>query len=95
MFNVTIPGILPTFIITFILRMGRILSVGSDKALLLQTDATLEVSDIISTYVYRRGIHDQSWGYSSAVGLFTIVIDITLITITNRLSKKVSGNSLW
>lgn len=95
MFNVTIPGILPTFIITFILRMGRILSVGSDKALLLQTDATLEVSDIISTYVYRRGIHDQSWGYSSAVGLFTIVINITLITITNRLSKKVSGSSLW
>lgn len=95
MFNVTIPGILPTFVITFILRMGRILSVGSDKALLLQTDATLKVSDIISTYTYRRGLIDQSWGYSSAVGLFTIVINLILITITNRISKKVSGSALW
>lgn len=95
MFHVTIPGILPTFVITFILRMGKILSVGSDKALLLQTDATLEVSDILSTYVYRRGIIDQSWGYSAAVGLFTMVINLTLITITNRISKKINGSSLW
>lgn len=95
MFHVTIPGILPTFVITFILRMGKILSVGSDKALLLQTDATLEISDILSTYVYRRGIIDQSWGYSAAVGLFTMVINLTLISITNRISKKINGNSLW
>lgn len=95
MFHVTIPGILPTFIITFILRMGKILSVGADKALLLQTGSNLAVSDIIATYTYRRGVIDENWGFSSAVGLFTIVINLTLISITNRLSKKVSGSSLW
>ena len=95
LFHVTIPGILPTFVITFILRMGKILSVSSDKALLLQTDATLAVSDIISTYTYSRGIIDQSWSYSSAVGLFTIVVNLTLITITNKISKKISGSALW
>ena len=93
--NINIPTIMPTIIITLIMRIGRIASVGYEKAFLLQTNLNVEVSEIISTYVYKRGIVDANYSFSTAVGLFNNIINITLVLIANQISKKVSETSLF
>lgn len=95
MFRVTLPGIMPTIIIMFIMAFGRIMSIGWEKAFLLQSPVTYDTSDIISTYVYRKGFEDMSYSYSAAVGLFNSVVNLVLLTAANRFSKHFSGNSLW
>ncbi|WFR58353.1 ABC transporter permease subunit [Anaerocolumna sp. AGMB13025] len=93
--HVTIPGIMPTVVIMFILAVGGLMSVGWEKAFLLQTPLTYDTSDIISTYVYRKGFIDMNYSYSSAVGLFNSAINLVLLTGANRLSRKVNETSLW
>jgi len=93
--HVTLVGILPTIITMFILRMGSVLTVGYEKIILLYNDATLEVADVISTYVYRKGILEQSWSFSTAVNLFNSVINLAFLLITNKISSKVNETSLW
>ncbi len=86
---------MPTVVIMFILAAGGLMSVGWEKAFLLQTPLTYETSDIISTYVYRKGFEDMNYSYSSAVGLFNSVINLVLLTGANRLSRKVNETSIW
>lgn len=93
--NVTLPSIVPTIIIMLILAIGGLLSVGYEKILLLYNDATRNVSDVISTYVYRRGLLEQNWSFSTAVGLFNSVVNFLFITGANSISKRVSDTSLW
>lgn len=93
--HVTLPGILPTIIILLILRIGTILSVGSEKILLLYNPVTYETADVISTYVYRMGLLNANWSYSSAVGLFNSVVNFALVVFANWLSSRVSEISLW
>ena len=93
--HITIPGILPTIMILFILRIGGILSVGFEKILLLYTPTTYEVADVISTYSYRRGIIDADYSYSTAVGLFNSIVNIVFLVSTNKLSKKFTETSLF
>ncbi len=93
--HVTLPGILPTFVIMLILRLGQILGVGYEKILLLYNSSTMDVADVISTYVYRRGLIDQSWSYSAAVGLFNSAVNLMFLTASNYISKKVNGYALW
>jgi len=93
--SVTIPSIVPTIVTLFILRMGGFFSVGSEKILLLYNPTTYETADVISTYVYRKGLLQMNYSYSSAIGLFNSLINLTLILITNKVSKKVSDTSLW
>lgn len=93
--HVTIPGIVPTIITLLILNMGSLLNVGFEKIILLYNDAILETSDVISTFVYRKGILNQSWSYSTAVGLFNSVINFILLITSNQISKKVNNTSLW
>lgn len=93
--HVTLVGILPTIVTMFILRMGSVLTVGYEKIILLYNDATLEVADVISTYVYRKGILEQSWSFSTAVNLFNSVINLAFLLITNKISSKVNETSLW
>lgn len=95
MIHVTLPSIAPTIITMFILRVGHLMSMGYEKTLLLYNDATYEVADVIATYSYRMGLGDQQWSYAAAIGLFNSVINIILLLITNRLSKKLSETSLW
>lgn len=95
MIHVTFPGILPTIVVMLILNVGRMMSVGYEKTLLLYNDAVLDTADIISTYVYRYGIENMDYSYSTAVGLFNSVINVVLVLATNYISKKVSANSLW
>lgn len=93
--HVTIPGILPTIVIMLILRMGSIISVGSEKIILLYNPMTMKTADVISSFVYRKGIQEQSWSYSAAVGLFNSVVNFIFLVCTNKFSKKVSDTSLW
>ena len=93
--SVTLPSIAPTIVILLILRIGQLLSVGYEKTLLLYNPATYETADIISTYVYRVGLLDQNWSYSTAIGLFNSAINFSLLIIANRISRQVSETSLW
>lgn len=93
--HVTIPGIMPTIIITLIMSVGNMLAIGYEKVLLLMNDLNKETADIITTYVYRLGIVDGNYSYSTAVGLFNAVVGLILVYIANFVSRKVSETSLW
>lgn len=93
--HVTIPGIMPTVVIMFIMAVGGLMNVGWEKAFLLQTPVTYDTSDIISTYVYRKGFKDMDYSFSAAVGLFNSAINLILITAANKISRKVNETSLW
>lgn len=95
MWHITLPGIFPTIAIMFILRVGNIMRIGFEKVLLLYTPMTYEVSDIFSTYVYRRGLLEANYSYGAAVGLFESVVALVLLLIANTVSRKLSEQSLW
>lgn len=92
--NITLPGLMPTMTVLFILRMGGILSVGFEKILLLYTPATYDVADVISTYVYRKGILEANYSYSTAIGLFNSIVNVFFLLVTNHISRKVNDYSL-
>lgn len=94
--HVDIPAIMPMISVMLIMSIGGLMGVGYEKALLMQTDGNLEVSELIATYVYKRGltgIPDQ--GYATAIGLFNSIINVALLIIANTTSKRFSENSLW
>ncbi len=93
--HVTLPGISSTIVIMLILRMGQMLSVGSDAILLLYQPITYETADVISTFVYRYGIEKGDYSFSAAVGLFNGIVALVLVTTANFISAKVSETSLW
>lgn len=93
--NITLPGIAPTIIIMLIMRMGQVLGTGYEKTILLYNEATYETADVISSYIYRSGILERNWSYSTAIGLFNSVVNLILLVITNMISKRVSETSLW
>lgn len=95
MIHVTLPGILPTIVIMLILKLGQVLSVGYEKIILLYNDNTMSVADVISTYVYAKGLLDLDWSFSSAVGLFNSIINFLFLNVANFISKKTSEYSLW
>ncbi len=95
MWHVTLPGIIPTIVIMLILRVGSMMSVGFEKIILLYNEVTRETADVISSFVYRRGLLDGDYSYSAAIGLFNAVINFTLLIISNKISKKLSETSLW
>lgn len=95
MIHISIPCIAPTIIIMFILKFGQIMSIGSEKVILLYNPLTYSTADIISSYVYRKGLQEFSWSYSSAVGLFNSIVNIICLVVINSVSKKVSETSLW
>lgn len=93
--HVTIPAILPTIIIMFILRVGQFMSVGYDKILLLYNSSIYETADVISTFVYRKGLVESNFSFSAAVGLVNSVVNFILVVTLNKISNKVSETSLW
>lgn len=93
--HITLPGIAPTIIMMLILKMSTLLAVSTDKILLLYSPATYETADVIGTYVYRMGIMGNSYGLTSAIGLFNSVIGTLLLIITNNLSKKFTETSIF
>lgn len=93
--HVTIPGILPTIMILFIMRMGSILNVGYEKILLLYSDAVYETADVFSTYTYRMGLQNQKYSLSTAVGLFNTAVNLVFLMVTNFISKKTTESGLF
>ncbi len=93
--HITLPGIMPTIVILLILKMGSMLNVGFEKIILLYSPAIYETSDVISTYVYRRGLLGADYSFGAAVGLFNSLANFLLLIIANSISKKVNDTSLW
>lgn len=93
--HINVPCIMPTIVITFIMKTGSILSVGFEKIFLLQNDLNLDTSSVISTYTYQIGLVGGQFSYSSAIGLFNNVINVLMILIVNKIAKKVSGIGIW
>lgn len=93
--HINIPAILPTIVILFILNIGKFMSVGFEKVLLLQNSLNSETSDIIQTFVYETGLLEGQYSFAAAVGLFDSVINIILLITVNQIARKVSDNSLW
>ena len=93
--HVTLPGLVPTIVTLFILRMGSIFSISYEKIILLYNDLTYEKADVISSFVYRRGLVESDYSYSTAVGLFNSVLNFVVLWITNAVSRRVSDTSLW
>ena len=95
MIHVTLPSIAPMILMMLILRMGAVFSVGADKILLLYGPANYEYSDVINTYVYRMGIQQQDYSLAAAVGLFNSIIGTIMLLTTNKITKKLSGTSMF
>ncbi|GMK44067.1 ABC transporter permease [Paenibacillus glycanilyticus] len=93
--HIDIPSIMPTIVIMFILGIGSIMSVGWEKAFLMQQGMNLTASEIISTYVYKIGLLNAQYSMATAIGLFNSLINFTLLILSNSLSKRVMGSSLW
>lgn len=95
MIHITLPSILPTIAMMLVLRLGKVLSIGYEKTLLLYQPSTYEVADIISTYAYQNGLLDGDYSYSTAIGLFNSVINIVFLLVSNKLSKKLGQSGLF
>lgn len=93
--HVTIPGILPTIITMLVLRIGNMMNLGFEKIILLYNSSIYDTADVISTYVYRKGLVDQSYSFSTAVGLFNSVINLVLLVAANKICGRLTEYSLW
>ena len=92
---IDIPGIMPTAVIMLILNLGRIMSVGFEKAYLMQNTLNISASEIISTYVYKVGLLNAQFSLSTAIGLFNSVISCVLVVSVNYIARRYSDTSLW
>ncbi|WNR47102.1 ABC transporter permease subunit [Paenibacillus roseipurpureus] len=93
--HITLPGLLPTIIILLILRMGFVMNVGFEKVILLYSPSTYEKADVISSFVYRKGIIEANYSYATAVGFFNSAVNFIFLLSANKLSKKYSESSLF
>ena len=93
--HIDIPGIMPTAVIMLLLNLGQIMSIGFEKAFLMQNNLNIVRSEIISTYVYKLGLLGAQFSFATAVGLFNSVIGFVLVIAVNSLARKVGDTSLW
>lgn len=92
---IDIPGILPTAIILLILHAGSIMNVGFEKIFLMQNNLNLRTSEVISTYVYKVGLINADFSFSTAVGFFNSLVNMLLLFLVNRIARKTGETSLW
>ncbi|UNK18298.1 ABC transporter permease subunit [Paenibacillus sp. N3/727] len=93
--HITIPAIMPTIVICAILATGSVMSVGFEKVLLMQNDANLATSEVLSTYTYKAGILNAEYSFSAAVGFFNNIINFIVLYLVNKFAQKFSETSLW
>ena len=93
--NIDIPCLFPTIVILLIMSLGRIMSVGFEKILLMQNSLNMSASDVLSTYVYRLGIQQGDYSFTTAVGLFNNLINLMLLVTVNRIASRLTETSLW
>ncbi|HEW3718079.1 TPA: sugar ABC transporter permease [Streptococcus pneumoniae] len=94
MWHVTLPSLRPTVVTLFILNAGGIMQVGFEKVFLMSSPATYEVSDVLSTYVYRQGILNSDFSYSAAVGLFNNIVALLFVLLANKIAKKLGEEGI-
>lgn len=95
MISITLPGILPTVVLMFILRIGSLLEAGTEQILTMYNPLVYQTGDVIGTYVYRLGLGQQDYSFSTAVGLFNSLVGFLLILSGNMLSRKFLNRSIW
>ena len=95
LFYITLPSITPTIVIMFLVRIGRLVTVSFEEVLLLQNNVILSTSEVISTFVYRRGLVSGGYSYAVAVGLLESLVALILVVGSNKLARRYSENSLW
>lgn len=93
--HITLPGIAPTMVTMFILRIGSIMTVGWEKITLLSNPAISDTAQVISSFVYEQGLLGGEYSYTAAIGLFNSIINFTLIVLANRISRQVNETSIW
>ncbi len=93
--HVSLPGIQATIVLLFIMRVGNMMNVGYEKIILLYTPSTYPTADVISSYVYRRGLLDFNYSYAAAVGLFNSAINFVLVNVANRVSNMLTQTGLF
>lgn len=93
--NITLPGLRSIIVILLIMRIGQALNVGFEKIILLYNANTYEVADVISTFVYRKGLEGFEFSYTTAVGLFNSVVNFILLVAANNICKKLTDSGLW
>jgi putative aldouronate transport system permease protein len=95
MLHITLPGILPTIILVLVLRLGNLLEAGTEQILTMYNSVVYASGDVIGTFVYRQGLGQQDYSFSTAVGLFNSIVGFILIVFGNELSKKLVKRSIW
>lgn len=95
LFHITLPGLTPTIVLLFLMKIGRVLDVGYETIVLMYNPSIYSTADVIGTYVYRRGILNGEYSFASAVGFFQSVIGLILVLFANLAAKKTSETSLW
>ncbi|QHW31887.1 sugar ABC transporter permease [Paenibacillus rhizovicinus] len=95
MWHITLPQIRPVIVILFIFAVGGLMASGYEKIILLYTPMTYDTADVIASYVYRRGLRESSLSFSTAVGLFSAIVNFALLWATNKIAKRNSDVSLW
>lgn len=95
LFHITLPGLTPTIVLLFLMKIGRVLDVGYETIVLMYNPSIYSTADVIGTYVYRRGILNGEYSFASAVGFFQSVIGLMLVLFANKIAKKTSETSLW
>lgn len=93
--HINIPAIMPTVVILLILEMGKFMTIGFEKVLLMQNELNSSTSDVIQTFVYESGLLQGQYSYAAAIGLFDSAINIVLVVTMNQLARKISKTSLW
>ncbi|WP_409345148.1 ABC transporter permease [Paenibacillus sp. MBLB4367] len=95
MWHITLPSLLPTILVMFVLKTGAMIRIGYEKVLLLYNPMTYGVADVFSTYVYRKGLLESNYSYGAAVGMFEAVVAMIMLLVANLISKRLGGNGLW
>lgn len=93
--HIDVPTIMPTMVILLIMSLGNVMNVGYEKVLLMQNDLVIDVAEVISTYVYRIGLVNNQFSFSTAIGLMNNLINFIILVAANKLSNKVFGSGLW
>jgi putative aldouronate transport system permease protein len=93
--HISIPGIASTIIILFILRIGHVMDIGFEKALLMQNSLNAETADIIQTFIYTTGIQQGRYSFTAAIGLFNSLINFVFLILANQIARRKSNSSLW
>lgn len=95
MWHVTLPSLMPTVLVMFILKTGSMFRIGYEKVLLLYNSMTYSVADVFSTFVYRKGLLESNYSYGAAVGLFEALVALVMLLGANLISKRLGGKGLW